>query len=189
MARLVGLPAVARSAQAGVVGSRSLPASFSPLVFSVVSFFLARGFRVASGGALGADSFALSALLQQGASSLGVVFSAWSSSSGFPASVRPQVSQFLSSGGQVVWGAGSPGAPRQQAISALLGRNQHLVSACSVLVAFLFGPSRGSLFTVRQAVARGVPVVVFLCGGGTSLPADLASSCFIFQGEEVIRSW
>lgn len=173
----------------GMVGSRSLPSSFAPLVSSVVSFFLARSFRVASGGALGADSFALSALLQQGASSRGVVLSAWSSASGFPASVRPQVARFLASGGQVVWGSASAGAPRQQVVSALLGRNRRLVSSCSVLVAFLFGPSRGSLFTVRQAVSRGVPVVVFLCGGGASLPADLASSCFIFQGEEVIRSW
>lgn len=48
----------------GVVGSRLLPASFSPLVSSVVSFFLGQGFRVASGGALGADLFVLSALLQ-----------------------------------------------------------------------------------------------------------------------------
>jgi len=173
----------------GVVGSRSLPASFAPLVSSLVSFLLDQGFGVASGGALGADSFVLSALLQQGAAPSGVVFSAWSSASGFPASVRPQVSQFLSSGGQVVWGSASPGAPRQQAVSALLGRNQRLVAACSVLVAFLFGPSRGSLFTVRQAVARGVPVVVFLCGGGASLPPDLASHCFIFPGKEVIDSW
>jgi predicted Rossmann fold nucleotide-binding protein DprA/Smf involved in DNA uptake len=173
----------------GVVGSRSLPASFTPLVSSVVAFFLSRGFRVGSGGALGADSFALHALLQQGAGSRGVVFSAWSSSSGFPASVRPQVAQFLASGGQVVWGPASPGTPRLQAVSALLGRNQRLVSACSVLVAFLHGSSRGTLFTVRQAVASGVPVVVFLCGGGSSLPADLASRCFTFSGEEVIKSW
>jgi len=165
----------------GVVGSRSLPASFSPLVSSLVSFFLARGFRVASGGAVGADSFALSALLQQGAAPSGVVFSAWQSASGFPVSVRPQVSQLLSSGGQVVWGPASPGAPRQQAVSALLGRNQRLVAACSVLVAFLFGPSRGSLFTVRQAVSRGIPVIVFLCGGGASLPPDLASRCIVFD--------
>ena len=165
----------------GVVGSRSLPVPFSPLVSSVVSLFLARGFRVASGGALGADSFALSALLQQGAASSGVVFSAWSSASGFPVSVRPQVSLFLSLGGQVVWGPASPCAPRQQAVSALLGRNRRLASACSVLVAFLHGSSRGSLFTVRQAVGRGVPVVVFLCGGGASLPPDLASQCFVFD--------
>ncbi|OGC11544.1 hypothetical protein A3K48_03435 [candidate division WOR-1 bacterium RIFOXYA12_FULL_52_29] len=170
----------------GFIGSRSLPASFSPLVSSSVSLFLSRSFRVASGGALGADSFALSALLRQGAASSGVLFSAWQSASGFPASVRPQVSQFLTSGGQVVWGSASPGASRQQAVSALLGRNQRLASSCSVLVAFLFGPSRGSLFTVRQAVSRGVPVVVFLCGGGAALPPDLARHCFIFNGKEVL---
>lgn len=170
----------------GVVGSRRLPASFAPLVSSVVAFFLARGFRVASGGAMGADSLALSALLQHGAAPRGVVFSAWSFISGFPVSVRPQVGQLLSFGGQVVWGSGQPGASRSHVVSALLRRNQRLVSACSVLVAFLFGSSRGSLFSVRQAVARGIPVVVFLCGGGASLPAELASSCFVFQGKEVI---
>jgi len=174
---------------AGFVGSRSLPASFSPLVSSLVSAFRARGFLVASGGAVGADQYALSALVEQGTSASGVVFSAWSSASGFPASVRPSVGRFLASGGQVVWGPASAGAPRQQAVSALLGRNQRLVAACSVLVAFLFGPSRGSLFTVRQAIRRSVPVVVFLCGGGASLPPDLASHCFIFSGKEVIHSW
>ena len=180
---------VSMSRLVGVVGSRSLPASFAPLVSSVVSFFLARGFRVASGGALGADSFALSALLAQGASASGVVFSAWSSASGFPASVSPSVSRFLASGGQVVWGSGSSGGSRGSVVSALLGRNRLLVSSSSVVVAFLFGSSRGSLFSVREAVSRGVPVVVFLCGGGVSLPADLASRCFVFSGEEVIRSW
>ena len=170
----------------GVVGSRSLPPSFAPLVSRVVSCLLFRGYGIASGGAVGADSFALSALLQQGAASSGVVFSAWQSASGFPASVRPQVSQFLSSGGQVVWGPASPGAPRQQVVSALLGRNQRLVSASCSLAAFLHGSSRGSLFTVRQAVSRGVPVVVFLCGGGASLPADLASHCHVVSGKEVI---
>jgi len=51
----------------GVVGSRSLPASFAPLVSSLVSLLVGRGFGVASGGASGADAFALSALLGQGA--------------------------------------------------------------------------------------------------------------------------
>ncbi len=168
----------------GVVGSRSLPASFSPLVSFVVSFFLGRGFWVASGGALGADSFALSALLQQGAASRGVIYSAWSSASGFPSSVRPQVSAFLASGGQVVWGAGSAGGSRGAVVSALLGRNQRLVSSCSVVVAFLYGSSRGSLYTVRQAVEQGRQVIVFLCGGAF-LPADLASRCLVIR-EEVI---
>jgi len=169
----------------GVVGSRSLPVSFAPFVSSLVSAFLARGFRVASGGAMGADQFALSALVSQGASASGVVFSAWASSSGFPASVRPLASRFLASGGQVVWGSAPAGASRPAAVSALLGRNQRLVSACSCLVAFLFGPSRGTLFSVRQAVRRGIPVYVFLCGGGASLPPDLASHCLITNKEVI----
>jgi len=170
----------------GVVGSRSLPVSFFPLVSSVVSFFLARCFRVASGGALGADSFALSALLERSSASSGVVFSAWSSASGFPSSVRPLVSRFLASGGVVVWGSASPGGSRSSVVSALLGRNERLVSSCSVLVAFLFGPSRGTLFSVRQALSRGIPVVVFLCGGGASVPPDLVCRCSVFDGRGVI---
>ncbi|MBU1729589.1 MAG: DNA-protecting protein DprA [Candidatus Margulisbacteria bacterium] len=170
---------------AGFVGSRSLPASFSPLVSSLVASFLARGFQVASGGAVGADQFALSALVEQGVSASGVVFSAWASASGFPVSVRPTVGCFQASGGQVVWGSASVGAPRQQVVSALLGRNQRLVSVCSCLVAFLYGPSRCSLYTVRQAVRRGIPVYVFFCGGGAVLPADLAPHCFVLQKEVV----
>jgi len=169
----------------GVVGSRSLPSSFSPLVFRVVSALLGHGFRVASGGALGADSFALSALLQQGAAARGVVFSPWVSTAGFPASVRPQVAQLLAQGGQVAWGTAVPSGPRSDVVSALLGRNRRLVQSASGLVAFLHGSSCGSLFTVRQAVARGIPVVVFLCGAGASLPPDLASQCFIIDKEVI----
>jgi hypothetical protein len=117
---------------AGFVGSRSLPASFTPFVSSLVSAFRARGFLVASGGAVGADQYALSVLVEQGESASGVIFSAWSSASGFPASVQSTVGRFLAAGGQVVWGSVSAGAPRQQVVSALLGRNQRLVSACEI---------------------------------------------------------
>jgi len=168
---------------AGVVGSRSLPARFAPLIDQVVSLLLARGFDVASGGAVGADQFALSALLGCGASYRGVIHSAWSSISGFPSQVRADVVQFIAAGGRVVWGSASAGSPRSVAVSALLGRNRRLVSVSSVVVAFLHGPSRGSLYTVRQAVSRGVPVIVFLCGGGACLPPDLVSCCHIFNGE------
>jgi predicted Rossmann fold nucleotide-binding protein DprA/Smf involved in DNA uptake len=169
---------------AGVIGSRSLPASFAPLVSRVVSLLLSRGYSIASGGALGADSFALEAVIQQGASH-GVIYSAWASASGFPSSVQPQVSSFIASGGQVVWGSASPSQQRSSVVSALLGRNRRLVSASTVIVAFLHGQSRGSLYTVRQAVEQGIPVIVFLCGGGASLPADLASSCLVFREKEV----
>ena len=170
----------------GVVGSRSLPVRFSPLVASVVSLFLSRGFGVASGGAVGADSFALSAVLRQGVSACAVVYSAWASVSGFPSSVRPDVERFIAAGGQVVWGAASAGSTRPVAVSALLGRNRRLVAAASVVVAFLHGPSRGSLYTVRQAVSCGVPVIVFLCGGGACLPPDLARHCYVFNSKGVI---
>jgi DNA processing protein len=171
---------------AGVVGSRSLPASFAPLVSHIVSLLLSRGYGIASGGAVGADSFALESALQHGAASRCVIYSAWASASGFPSLVQPQVSRFLASGGQVVWGSCPVGASRQEAVSALLGRNRRLVSASSVVVAFLHGQSRGSLYTVRQAVEQGVPVIVFLCGGGASLPADLASRCLVFTEKEVV---
>jgi predicted Rossmann fold nucleotide-binding protein DprA/Smf involved in DNA uptake len=171
---------------AGVIGSRSLPASFAPLVSHVVSLLLSRGYSIASGGAVGADSFALEAVIQQGASSRGIIHSAWVSASGFPVPVQPQVFRFLASGGQVVWGSCPVDASRQEAVSALLGRNRRLVSASSVIVAFLHGSSRGSLYTVRQAVAQGIPVIVFLCGSGASLPADLASRCLIFTEKEVV---
>jgi len=199
----------------GVVGSRSLPACaehgrgipYSLLVHTVVSLLSAQGYGIASGGALGADAFALSSLLGQGIASRSVLFSAWPSVSGFPVAVRPQVSRFLASGGQVVWGSFSqqacpPELQRRRVVSALLGRNRRLVSSSSALVAFLHGESRGSLFTVRQAVARGlpratsgseesrgIPVFVFLCGGacpelsrgGAVLPADLSAHCHVMD--------
>jgi len=168
----------------GVVGSRSLPLLFAPLVSSVVSLFLSRGFGVASGGAVGADSFALSAVLRSGSCSRGIVYSAWSSVFGFPSSARPDIERFIAAGGQVVWGSASIGSPRHVAVSSLLGRNRRLVAASSVIVAFLHGPSRGSLYTVRQAVSRGIPVIVFLCGG-TSLPPDLARHCYVFNKEVI----
>ncbi len=169
----------------GVVGSRSLPVRFSALVGQVVSLFLSRGFGVGSGGAMGADHFALSAVLSSGSSARGVVFSAWSSVSGFPSSVRPDVERFIGSGGSVVWGSVSSGCARPVAVSALLRRNERLVSASSVIVAFLFGPSRGSLYTIRHAVSCGVPVIVFLCGGGACLPPDLVRHCFVFRKEVI----
>jgi len=88
--------------------------------------------------------------------------------------------RFFATGGQVVWGSVSPGSSRHAVVSGLFARSRALVSASCCLAAFLHGPSRGTLFTVRHAVSRGLPVLVFLCGGGASLPPDLASHCFVF---------
>jgi len=169
----------------GFVGSRSLPPRFAPLVSSAVSSFLSRGYSVASGGAAGADQFALSAVIGSGCCQRGVVYSAWSSVSGFPSSARPDIERFIAAGGQVVWGPASVGSSRSVAVPALFGRNRRLVSACSVVVAFLHGPSRGSLYTIRHAVSRGIPVVVFLCGGGASLPDELVPKCRVIRREVI----
>ncbi len=39
------------------------------------------------------------------------------------------------------------------------------------MVAFLWGPSRGSVFTVREAIRSGKPAAVVLAGGGAALPS------------------
>jgi hypothetical protein len=38
------------------------------------------------------------------------------------------------------------------------------------VVAFLYGPSRGSVFTVREVIRAGKPAAVVLAGGGAELP-------------------
>ena len=156
----------------GVIGSRSLPVSYRAQVHSVVSFLVSRGYLIHSGGAVGADQFALAAVLSLGACSQAVLFSAWSAVSGFPRAVQPSVHRLIAYGGQVVWGVVSPRASgRGVVIAGLLARNCRLVGASVGVVAFLHGSSRGSRRTISEAIRRGRRVVVFLCGGGASLPA------------------
>ena len=55
--------------------------------------------------------------------------------------------------------------------SALLARSRRLAHASAGVVAFLWGPSRGSVFTVREAIRAGKAAAVVLAGGGAQLPA------------------
>src|SRR5439155_22912303 len=71
---------------------------------------------------------------------------------------------FVARGGRVVPGSGVGRA-------ALLGRSRRLAQASSGVVAFLWGPSRGSIFTVREAIRSGKPAAVVLAGGGAALPS------------------
>jgi hypothetical protein len=73
-------------------------------------------------------------------------------------------------GGTVIPGSLGPGASREEAVAALKSRTSALIGAAAGVVAFLHGPSRGTVFTLRCAISRGIPVVVFLCGGGAVLP-------------------
>jgi hypothetical protein len=142
-----------------VVGSRQLPSSFASHVSSVVGFFVERGWGIGSGGARGADTFALQAVLGMGreACQRSLVCLPGRSSSAL-------VRAFARRGGRFVAGSGSGRA-------ALLARSRRLVQASAGVVAFLWGPSRGSVFTVRQAVRSGKPAAVVLAGGGAELPA------------------
>ncbi|MDR2409345.1 MAG: DNA-processing protein DprA [Bacteroidales bacterium] len=154
----------------GIVGARILPESFRGQVADVVQYLLDKGYRIHSGGAIGADLFALQSVIDCGAYSRAVIFSAWSGVSGFPRIVQPYIQQYIHHGGQVSWGVVQPHSSRRMVVDGLLLRNSRLVRASCGLVAFLYGESRGTCGTIKQAVRRGIKVVVFNCGGGSVLP-------------------
>jgi hypothetical protein len=155
----------------GIVGARTLPDSFREQVSGVVRYLLSRDYHIHTGGALGADLFALQAVIEQEAFSRGLLLSAWASVQGFPRQVQPLVERYIQHDGQVSWGIVRPHASRSLAIAGLLSRNQRLVRASIGLVAFLYGESRGTVGTILQAIQRGIRVVVFVCGGDAVLPA------------------
>ena len=145
-----------------VVGSRSLPLSWRSRVSAVVSSLLARGLFVGSGGALGADLFALRALVLSGASACSgsVVFLPGRLEQA-PRSCRSWLASFRRLGGRVVPGPARPGARRREFVSALFARTRRLVRGSRGVVAFVCGPSRGTWFTCSFAASLGLPVVVF----------------------------
>src|SRR5437879_2423675 len=145
-----------------VVGSRELPEASASQVTEVVRFFLSRGWGIGSGGARGADQFALEAVVAAGAEACrsSVVFLPGALS----AVPGRALGAFVARGGRVVPGSGVGRA-------ALLGRSRRLAQASSGVVAFLWGPSRGPLFTVRDAMRSGKPAAVVLAGGGAALPS------------------
>ena len=145
-----------------VVGARALPEAAAPQVAAAVQFFLARGWGIGSGGARGADAFALQAVLRAGSAACArsVVFLPGA----LPARRGGTLCAFAARGGRVVAGAGSGRV-------ALLARSRRLARASAGVVAFLWGPSRGSVFTAREAIRAGKPAAVVLAGGGAELPA------------------
>jgi hypothetical protein len=52
-------------------------------------------------------------------------------------------------------------------------RNTQIVDACDALVAFVHGPSRGTMDSVRKAVAQGKPVWVLKIGDETPTPEEI----------------
>jgi hypothetical protein len=137
----------------GVIGSRSLSYTLASQVGDIVQDLLGRNYHIATGGAVGADQFAIERLLRLGVSERCTVYSAWQNYGSFPVKVRAMMRQFKDYGGHLLWG------PVIKA--GLLFRNQLLVNACYGIVAFIDGQSRGSLFTIKKAAAKRLTLVVF----------------------------
>jgi hypothetical protein len=169
-----------------------LPDSFREQVSAVVRYLVDRDYQIHTGGAMGADQFALETVISLGSYDRAVLFSAWSSIEGFPRSVQRHVDYFVSHQGRVDWGFVKPGSSRGIAVAGLLARNQRLVSASSGIVAFMFGASSGTCRTVLEAIRQRLRVVVFLCGGGAVLPELRSGSwvqlrCGIWEGSFIFR--
>jgi len=145
----------------GLIGSRKLPSAYAEKVGDVVQDLLDRGFHIASGGAVGADQYAIERLLRLGMASDGTIYSPWKSYAGFPVTVRAMTRQFVQFGGSVLWGLVNGSEPAPMIKTALLQRNVRLIQACYGLTAFITPDSRGSLFTIKQAVKHHLPLVVF----------------------------
>jgi len=154
----------------GIVGARALPESYRERVSGVARYLLDRGYHIHTGGALGADMYALQSVISCGAYSRAEIFSAWASVSGFPREIQSLIEQYLRHDGRISWGMVQPRSHRGAVVAGLLARNLRLVRSSAGLVAFLYGESRGTTATVMQAAQRGLRVVVFLCGGGAALP-------------------
>lgn len=153
-----------------VIGSRSLPPAWASQVCMVVGCLSQRGFGVGTGGAIGADLFALRAVVASGSAlcARSVVYLPGSVSQA-PRACQPALASFAAAGGRVVEGPAKVGSSRRVFVSALFARSRALVAGSSGVVAFVSGPSRGTWYTCRLAARRGLPVVVFPVGGPRSL--------------------
>lgn len=145
----------------GVIGSRSLPTGWAERVGAVTEDLLGRGCNIASGGAVGTDEYCVSHLVHIGESSRGALYAPWSTYEGFPVKVRALTRQFKDYGGAIIWGCLRGQEEYAVVRTGLLQRNMRLIEAVTGVVAFLYGESRGTLFTLRKALAAHLPVVIF----------------------------
>lgn len=154
-----------------VVGSRKLPASWADRVSAIVQDLLRRGNRIGSGGALGADLFALQALVRFGRQACeGSRIYLPGSILQTPLVCRSLLLQFEALGGSIIAGtAAGRATARSEYIGALFDRSIELVKATSGVVAFISGPSKGTWFTCEQAAKLGKLVVLFPADGSRSI--------------------
>jgi hypothetical protein len=154
-----------------VVGSRKLPASWAIRVSQVVTNLVHRGCRIGTGGALGADLFALKAVIDLGREVCegSRVFLPGSVTQA-PSVCREHLLQFEALGGNIVPGpVAGKAATRSAYLGALFERSTELVRASSGVVAFIAGESKGTWFTCEQAARLGKQIVLFTADGARSI--------------------
>lgn len=156
-----------------VVGSRQLAASSAEQVGAIVTCLVQRGCRIGSGGALGADRFALQAVVRLGPEACtGSRIFLPGSIEQAPLDARDDLVRFQALGGTIVPGpVAGRAVNRHTYIEALRQRSVALVQAASGVVGFVSGPSRGTWFTCTQAARLSKPVVVLPAEGPRSLRA------------------
>ncbi len=161
MVKLGQVKSIEAQKSVGVIGSRTLSYTQSMRVGEIVQDLLGRQYHIATGGAIGADQFAIERLLRLGMSERCTVYTAWQNYGSFPVKVRAMMRQFKDQGGHMLWGPVSSTHSAHVIKAGLLFRNQLLVNACYGIVAFIDGNSRGSLFTIKKAAAKRLTMVVF----------------------------
>lgn len=152
-----------------VIGSRTLPRSYQKQVSKVVRDLLSRGYAIGSGGARGADLFALKALVLSGACAGSKIFLPCQKIEQTPRECRYWLKRFKDQGGMIIFGPASHRANRSEFVHALFLRSRKLVDHSSGIIAFIKGQSRGSWFTISYAISKGIPVIVFPVNGSSEL--------------------
>jgi len=165
-----------------VAGSRGLGAEWAGVVGAVVRSVGRSGSAVGVGCCVGADALALGAALASAVPCR--VFAAFGPGGvgSWRGSSVAGVAAAGAAGAPVVWWAGGSGP----LVRRLGARSRAVVSVSCGLVAFVsggFAASPGSWGSVRFAVSRGLPVVVFPCGS-FSLPL-LGSGSWVVSGAGV----
>jgi predicted Rossmann fold nucleotide-binding protein DprA/Smf involved in DNA uptake len=144
-----------------VVVSRNLSPKYGSQVGQIVDYLLSQNYHITTGGAKGADDMVLKHLLHRERPDRGAIFSAWDTYKGFPVELRKHIRYFHETGGAINWGTSSGSEPMSLIKMALLNRNIRLVQASEGVIAFMTPESRGTFFTVREAVRAKKKLVVF----------------------------
>lgn len=147
-----------------VVGSRSLPQSWAGHVAAVTTTLIENGWKIVSGGAVGADHMALQAVVEAGrAQDMRVYLPARLKDA--PPKVRPLLQRLVEDGGRAIQGTLYSHPDHRVYIQALFNRTRQMIADSQAVVAYLApGSSNGTRFTICQAISRGIPVTVFTTG-------------------------